>query len=94
MAIQLQTSEAEGTAHYVMLLRLFFSFYKTQRMSGLTGICIDKDNDGCPEITPSILQVIVPFGAAAQREVCEGLCGYYLHHYHHYHPMILALLPF
>ena len=69
MAIQLQNNEAEETAHYVTLLRLFFSLYKTQRMSGLTDICMDRDNDGCPEITPSILQAIVPFGAAAQREV-------------------------
>ena len=62
-------------------------------MIGLTDICMDGDNDGCPEITPSILQDIAPFGAAAQREVLEGLCGYFLHHYHHYHPLILALLP-
>ena len=62
MAIQLQTGEAEGTTHYVTLLRLFFSLYKTQRMSGLTDIRMDRD-------TPSKLPNIVPFGAAAQREV-------------------------
>ena len=54
MAIQLQTSEAEGTTHYECFCDYSF-----------LSIRLDEWTDGCPEITPSILQEIVPIGAAA-----------------------------